>query len=104
MNQLEVNRCPTKDPERKRQWEREHREQRNAKRRALRVTAQTDTTPKPVPDPLRNQQSTSGWKVLAGLAVGLGIALIAAVAGVGVPNLGGSEPIVSPKWDSANPL
>lgn len=56
--------CPYKDPERKRKWEREHREQRNARRRALRLTAETVFTPKAALDPLLNQQPTSGWKVI----------------------------------------
>jgi hypothetical protein len=64
---------PYKDPERKRQWECEHREQRNARRRALRLMSQTVVTPKPAPDPVPNQQPTSGWKVLLGLSVGVGI-------------------------------
>ena len=76
---------PYKDPERKRQWEREHREQRNARRRALRLTAQTVSPAKPVPDPAANQQHTSGWKMFLGLAVGLGMALAAALGGAGLP-------------------
>lgn len=68
---------PYKDPQRKRQWEREHREQRNARRRTIRLAART-VNPKAVPDPAPNQQPTGGWKVLVGLALGLGIALVAA--------------------------
>jgi len=76
---------PYKDQERKRQWEREHREQRNARRRELRLTTQPILTPKAAPDPLPNQPPTSGWKIFVGLAVGLGIALLAAFGGVGLP-------------------
>jgi hypothetical protein len=76
-----------------RQWEREHREQRNARRRALRLTAQALPSPKAVPQPALNQKSTSGWKVIAGLAVGVGIALVAAVAGASLFTLGGSDAI-----------
>jgi hypothetical protein len=76
---------PYKDPERKRQWEREHREQRNARRRALRVTAQTVVTPKPVPDPPTSHQHTGGWKDIFGLAVGVGILMLAAFAGTNLP-------------------
>ncbi len=86
---------PYKDPERKRQWEREHREQRNARRRA-RLPNQTLVTPKPAPDPLSNQP-TSGWKALLGLAVGVGIALVAALAGAELSGLGGSDAIGPPK-------
>ncbi len=76
---------PYKDPERKRQWEREHREQRNARRRAVRFIAQTDATPKPVPDPPLTSERTTGWKILAGLVVGVGILMMAALAGTGLP-------------------
>ena len=67
---------PYKDPERKRQWEREHRDQRNARRRELRLTTQTVVTPKPVPDPALTGETTSAWKIVAGLTVGVGIALV----------------------------
>lgn len=51
--------------------------------------------PKAVPDPLQNQQPTSGWKMIAGLALGLGIALLgAAIAGAGLSTSGGSTPFV----------
>lgn len=82
---------PYKDSERKRQWEWEHREQRNTRRLSGRTV-----NPKAVPDPAPNQQPTSGWKVLAGLAVGLGIALVAAIAGAGVSTLGVADPIGPP--------
>lgn len=56
---------PYKNPERKRQWEREHREQRNARRRrseqlepiALRST----------PDPFPAKEPGSAWMVVAGM-------------------------------------
>src|SRR5690349_6134126 len=82
-----VNSMPYRDPERKRQWEREHREQRNARRRALRLTVQTVVNPKTAPDPVPNQQHTNGWKMFAGLAIALCISLVAAIVG---PNLPGS--------------
>ena len=75
---------PYKDPERKRQWEREHREQRNARRRALRFTSQTIVTPKPAPDPLASQEPAGGWKVLVGLAVGVGVLLLVVLSGAGI--------------------
>ena len=82
---------PYKDPERKRQWEREHREQRNARRRTLKLAAQPIVTPKAGPDPRPNEEPTSGWKVLAGLAVGLGILILATFAGARFPgNVGPS--------------
>ncbi len=75
---------PYKDLERKRQWEREHREQRNARRRALRVTPKTKAIPKPAPDPAPSQQPTSGWKDILGLVVGAAILIVAAFAGASI--------------------
>ena len=67
---------PYKDPERKRQWEREHREQRNAKRTKQHVAAQMKPClPNPVPDPSSDQPTKSAWKIIAvcALAVGSGL-------------------------------
>jgi hypothetical protein len=44
---------PTKTPERKRQWEREHREQRNARRRMQRLSVGMGPfVREPAPDPI----------------------------------------------------
>ncbi len=102
---------PNKDTERKRQWEREHREQRNAKRRmqsrAMRSgeptasNAASDRTREIVArlkkqslDPVAKNQQPSGWKVLLGVAVGLGVLVLAAMAGIDVPppNTIGGQP------------
>jgi len=74
---------PYKDPERKRQWEREHREHRNARRRNQHLTAQgvpslRTMVAKPAPDPIPAKKTKNGWKVVVGIgafvfAVGLGI-------------------------------
>jgi ferric-dicitrate binding protein FerR (iron transport regulator) len=92
---------PYKDPERKRQWEREHREQRNARRRTQRLDAgsgqRTAAKPanaiaaalgsyqKPVLDPASDQKPQGTWKAILGLAVGIGVVLLAALASVTVP-------------------
>lgn len=81
---------PYKDPERKRQWEQEHREQRNAQHRkhedlSVRV-ARIVQKAKPVPKTTDKPQG--GWKVLVGLAVGLGVVLFATMAGVNHPRSG----------------
>jgi hypothetical protein len=80
---------PYKDPEPKRQWEREHREQRNARRRALKLVVQPVVSPKAGLDPRPNDQPASGWKVLAGLVVGVGIILLGALAGTTLPHVTG---------------
>jgi hypothetical protein len=69
---------PYKDPERKRQWENEHRERRNARRKAQRLAARSGlpNVAKLSPDPVAAQNQPSGWKVLLGLAVGIGIILL----------------------------
>ena len=71
---------PYKDPERKRQWEHEYREQRNARRQELRLMGPTVFNLKYASDPPPSQ-STSGWKDILGLAVGVGIILLGAIAG-----------------------
>jgi hypothetical protein len=71
---------PIEDPERKRQWEREHRKQRNARRRALRF-AEATAPQNPVPDPTPTHQAMSGWKDILGLAVEVGIIILGALSG-----------------------
>ncbi|HEX7423504.1 MAG TPA: hypothetical protein VF311_06420 [Terriglobales bacterium] len=78
---------PYKDSERKRQWEQEHREQRNAQRRShedlsVRVAR---IVQKATPVPKTTDKPQSGWKVLIGFAVGLGVVLLMATAGVNMP-------------------
>ncbi len=90
---------PYKDPERKRQWEQEHREQRNAMRRMQRLDAGSGQPSVPkatsniaaalrtqvrerAPDPASDQESQGTWIALLGLAVAIGIVLLAVFAGV----------------------
>jgi ferric-dicitrate binding protein FerR (iron transport regulator) len=69
-----------------RQWEQEHREQRNAQRRMRRLEVKAGPlTTHPAPDPRSNTKPKSGWKGIVGLAVGLGVVLLAALGGVNVP-------------------
>jgi hypothetical protein len=71
---------PYKDPERKRQWEQEHRAERNARRRK-----QPLTIPYRVHDPLSLREPTTGWKVAAGiggLALAFGMGLLAVWRGM----------------------
>lgn len=91
---------PYKDPERKQQWEREHREQRIARRRALRLLAQIDrSTHKAIPDPLPNLQHTSDWKVIAGLVVGFGVVILAGLTGASFPaNFGPAAESNNSSW------
>jgi len=99
---------PYKDPERKRQWEREHREQRNAMRRLQRLPARSGhasvsnatsdvvaalrTRRKPAPDPASDQNPQGTWKTILGWAVGIGVVLLAAFAAVSVPPYGDLGP------------
>jgi len=75
---------PYKDPERKRQWEREHREQRNERRRTAHpvVSSELSSVEMPMPDPGSNQGSQDIWIALLGLAVAIGVVLLAVFAGV----------------------
>ena len=89
---------PYKNPERKRQWEREHREQRNAVRKTQRHNERSGqhSAPKPVIDivaalrshrkppsnPVSNEPKSS-WKTILGWALGIGVVVIAIFAGAG---------------------
>src|SRR5271154_4225838 len=87
---------PYKDPEHKRQWEREHREQRNAMRRKQRVAAGSGqpSIPKSMsafaaalptqapkrPDPGLCRQPQGTWKVIVGWAAAIGAVLLVTFA------------------------
>ena len=85
---------PYKNPEHKRQWEREHRQQRNVQRRVRRLEGNNDLIVRnPAPDPISNTKPTNGWKGIVGLAVGLGVVLLAVFSGVNLPDPGFGEPL-----------
>ncbi len=67
-----------KNPEHKRQWEREHREHRNAQRRNRRVTASGDSS---VRKPSSQDKWGSPWGVIFGCAAAVGVVLLAAFGG-----------------------
>ena len=76
---------PYKNPERKRQWERENREHRNALRRE-RYAAQKGSPilPQPAPDPADPKQGrVSPWKSILACMVGALILFGVVVGGVG---------------------
>jgi ferric-dicitrate binding protein FerR (iron transport regulator) len=77
---------PYKNPERKRQWECEHREKRNAMRRMKRLNAGVGhhSIPKPAPDPVSDQKPRDKWQTILGLAIGIGVVLLA-IGGVNPP-------------------
>ena len=95
---------PYKNPERKRQWEREHREQRNSRRRVQRLgprsgqaealdsTHQIGATLRgvrePMPD-LGSDQPTAGWKEILDRMIGIGLVLLAVFVGMTMPIRGG---------------
>ena len=76
---------PYKDPERNRQWEQEHRGERNA-RRPL-------TVPYRVHDPPSLRETTAGWTVAAaigGVMLTVGMVLLAAWRGESRSSTGSS--------------
>ena len=95
---------PYKNPERKRQWEREHREQRNAVRKTQRhngrsgqhratkpvidIAAALRSHRKPPSTPVSNKPRSS-WKTILGWALGIGVVLLATFAGTTHPDTGG---------------
>jgi hypothetical protein len=76
---------PYKNPEDKRRWEREHREQRNAQRRKRLAAPIKPILAKPVHDRVSAKETESDWRIILGLAVGLGVVLLAAFSGIDVP-------------------
>jgi len=61
-----------------------HREKRNTMRRMQRLNARSEcqSIPRPAPDPGSDQKPQATWKTILGLVVGIGIVLLAAIAGV----------------------
>ena len=76
---------PYKNPEDKRRWEREHRQQRNAQRRKRLAAPIKPICVKPALDPVSVKETKSSWKAILGFAVGLGVVLLAALSGIDVP-------------------
>ena len=76
---------PYKNPERKRQWERENRAKRSAQRKERTATPALIKTRSAAPDPtVRPEEPTSFWKVLAGIAgfvAVIGLSVLGASAG-----------------------
>lgn len=74
---------PYKNPEDKRRWEREHRGQRNAQRRAQRLGLhKTRMVPEPMPRTLSDGKPKGVWKIILALAVGFGVALLSGLSEV----------------------
>jgi hypothetical protein len=68
---------PYKDPERKRQWERAHRDQRNARRRKLSSSHSpgSSSTNAPQSDPNLSQVTLSSVSVARGVMMGVAFLL-----------------------------
>ena len=63
---------PYKDPERKRQWEREHREERNARRRTRSLPVVLEgPCEAATSDPITEQKADAGANMIAALVVGM---------------------------------
>ena len=74
---------PYKDPARQRQWEREHREQRNARRRTrgLAVATYRSRLETRTPDPIADNEPGTGVNTVAVLIVGFTFVLVLLFAG-----------------------
>jgi len=86
---------PYKDPERKRQWEREHRLERNARKRKARLDIRSGQPEilGPAPDPISDHQPSTGWNIVAGivsLVLAVGMILLATWSRSGLRNM---EPV-----------
>ena len=80
---------PYKDPERKRQWEQEHREQRNARRRTLQLAVSPGGSryETPLSDPITNERSDSGANLIPVLVIGFTFLVMLLVAGWRLSNI-----------------
>jgi len=67
---------PYKDPERKRQWEREHREHRNAQRKNRRESVRRDSNSG---KPSSEEKWGSPWGIIFGCATAFGVLLLASL-------------------------
>jgi ferric-dicitrate binding protein FerR (iron transport regulator) len=79
---------PYKNPEHKRQWEREHREHRNAQRRNRRSGVSRSLADLKRARELgstRPKETKRGWKSLIALAIGLGAIVLGAMSGINTP-------------------
>ena len=75
---------PYKNPDRKRQWEREHREMRNARRKEQRSSAKLRIPVSSEPAPAGS--AGGGWKTFFGFVVAAGLTLLGVAAGVRFPD------------------
>jgi hypothetical protein len=74
-----------KNPEDKRRWEREHREQRNARRRKQPWgTQMAPIVPRSAPDPIPDQEPNGAWGGVAGIGACVLAVVIVLLAWAGV--------------------
>jgi len=86
---------PYKNPEDKRKWEQEHREQRNARRRMRRLPMNGLTARTPAPDPVLQEQRKIGRKGVLAFGAAVADVAIAVLSGVSIPGRQGPSPAVS---------
>jgi hypothetical protein len=71
---------PYKDPERKRQWEREHREERNARRRKRYIEGPAiPIAPTTSHDPISNEDLQNAQLIVAVIGIGVVLSLCLAI-------------------------
>ena len=77
---------PYKNPEDKKRWEREHRTQRNAQRKARESFENSAPIARnTAPDPGRASEPGNGWQIILGLVVWVGVMLLIAFVGASLP-------------------
>lgn len=86
---------PYKNPERKRQWEREHRSRRHEQRRVRRLQTKEVVVPTPVPNPISIEQRASGCKGIIAFGIAVGLFTISVFSGINFPGHGPSLDIRS---------
>lgn len=82
---------PYKNLEDKRRWEREHRTERNARRRMKRSPINGLSARTPAPDAVSGKQRRIGWKGVLAFGAAVAVAAIAVFSGINVPGPVGSR-------------
>jgi hypothetical protein len=75
---------PYKNPEDKRQWEREHREEQNARRRMQGAPAAQVVRKRQHPTPFQIKNRADGNRFWGG-AIGIGVVLLLSIGGINPP-------------------
>jgi hypothetical protein len=79
---------PYKNPEDKKRWEREHRQQRNERRKQWRLNGRTNSSSREQradSTALSDNHGNNSWKTILGLALGVGLLFLRVGSAITTP-------------------